>query len=214
MHNKDIIHGYLDLASEALAKWKELKEISAILRDAHVHFRWAGPLKIQVFYKHKSYFIFNEESGLEVLHLPKLPCQTECSPKGSQTWSHLRIRTPQKLTKTGPTTWSYQIGWIIYSSFLNDSEARLASLTMDWTLWSFVFFMLFLFYNDRCRVITFYFLFFISTDRRRGHSFEVLRVEAPDKTDTQGRANSSVLLVDPSRDIGYLIVLYAAHKWF
>lgn len=66
-HDKDAAQVYLDLALEAIAKRKELKEI-LILKEAHIRFRWAGPLKLQVFYKKEPYFIRDEESGLEVLH--------------------------------------------------------------------------------------------------------------------------------------------------
>lgn len=72
LHYNDKIHIYLDLAPEALAKHKELREIIAILRDAHVRFRWAGPLKLLVFYKNLTYTFLDEESGLELLHLLNL----------------------------------------------------------------------------------------------------------------------------------------------
>lgn len=71
------IQVFLDLAPEALAKRKALKEIMAVLIDAHVRFQLTGPLKLMVFYKNCTYVIHDEESGLEILqllHLPKPPC--------------------------------------------------------------------------------------------------------------------------------------------
>lgn len=72
LHLSEKVQVYPDIAPEALAKRKELKEFVAVLRDANVRFHWASPLKIQVFYKGHSYFIFDEESGLEVLQILNL----------------------------------------------------------------------------------------------------------------------------------------------
>lgn len=104
MHNKDTIQVFLDLAPEALNKQKELKEIIAILQDAHICFRWAGPLKVQVFYKNQSYFIFSKETGLEVLHLlhlPKPPRSDRISAKRKLNLVTSPNKDSPKLTKTG-----------------------------------------------------------------------------------------------------------------
>lgn len=58
---------FKDLAPEALAKKRELKEVIAILRDVNVRHRWASPLKLQVFFKGKVYFIRSEEEGFDIL---------------------------------------------------------------------------------------------------------------------------------------------------
>lgn len=76
LHHNDKVQVFLDLALEVLAKRRELKEIMVVLRDAHIQFCWAGPLKIQVFHKSHTYFIYDKPSGfeiLQILHLPKPP---------------------------------------------------------------------------------------------------------------------------------------------
>lgn len=106
-HDKDTIQVFLDLALEALAKRRELKEIIAILQDAHIRLRWAGPLKIQVFNKNQSYFIFNEETGLEVLHLlhlPKPPRPDRTSTKWKLNLAISPNKDSLKFTKMGITT--------------------------------------------------------------------------------------------------------------
>lgn len=104
MHYNNKIQVFLDLAPEALAKQKELKEIMAILRDANVHFCWVGLLKIQVFYKSHKYFIYDKGSGLEILyllHLPKPPCQERFLKRKLQMNLSPNKETT-KLTKTDP----------------------------------------------------------------------------------------------------------------
>lgn len=72
-YHNDRIQVFLDLAPEAFTKHKELKEIVAVLRDAHGRFHWAGSLKLMVFYKNRTYVIHNADSGLEILHMLHLP---------------------------------------------------------------------------------------------------------------------------------------------
>lgn len=67
LYKDDHIHVYKDLAPEALAKKRELKEVMAILRDVNIGHRWASPIKLQVFYKGKSYYIKSEEEGFDLL---------------------------------------------------------------------------------------------------------------------------------------------------
>lgn len=69
LYKDDHIQVYKDLAPEALAKKRELKEILAILRDVNIRHRWASPIKLQVFYKGKSYFVKSEEEGFDLLQL-------------------------------------------------------------------------------------------------------------------------------------------------
>lgn len=64
---EDRVQVFKDLAPEALAKKRELKEIIAILKDVNVGHRWASPIKLQLFYKGKSYFIRSEEEGFDIL---------------------------------------------------------------------------------------------------------------------------------------------------
>lgn len=67
MFKEDRVLVFKDLAPEALAKKRELKEIVAILKDVNVRHRWASPLKLQFSFKGKSYFIRSEEEGLDIL---------------------------------------------------------------------------------------------------------------------------------------------------
>lgn len=67
LFGEDRVQVFKDLAPEALAKKRELKEIIALLKDANVGHRWASPIKLQVFYKGKSYFIRSEEEGFDIL---------------------------------------------------------------------------------------------------------------------------------------------------
>lgn len=67
MYNDECIQVYKDLAPEALAKKRELKEILAILRDMNIRHWWASPIKLQIFYKGKAYFIKTEDEGFDLL---------------------------------------------------------------------------------------------------------------------------------------------------
>lgn len=67
LFGEDRVQVFKDLAPDALAKNPELKEIIAILRDVNVGHRWASPIKLQLFYKGKSYFIRSEEEGFDIL---------------------------------------------------------------------------------------------------------------------------------------------------
>lgn len=58
---------FQDLTPETLKKCKELKEITASLKEANIHHRWASPLKLQVMYKDKTCFIHSKEKGYEIL---------------------------------------------------------------------------------------------------------------------------------------------------
>lgn len=60
------IQVFKELAPEALAKKRELKEILAMIWDAHLRHRWASPVKLQLFFKGQSYFIRSEE-GFDIL---------------------------------------------------------------------------------------------------------------------------------------------------
>lgn len=67
LYKEERIQVFKDLSPEALAKKRELKEILAILRDVNLRHRWASPIKLQLLYKGKSYFIRSEEEGFEIL---------------------------------------------------------------------------------------------------------------------------------------------------
>lgn len=72
-HFADCIQVYTGLAPEALGKKQELKEILAALREANVRHRWATPIKIQVFYKGKTYFIRNYSEEYDILQHLGIP---------------------------------------------------------------------------------------------------------------------------------------------
>lgn len=67
LYKEERIQVFKDLTLEVLVKKRELKEILTILRDVNIRHRWATPIKLQLFYKDKTYFIRNEEEGFEIL---------------------------------------------------------------------------------------------------------------------------------------------------
>lgn len=79
LHRQDRVLVFQDLTPETLQKRKELKEITASLREANIRHRWATPLSLQLWCKGKSYTVRSEEEGLEILALLNLatPMKTD-----------------------------------------------------------------------------------------------------------------------------------------
>lgn len=102
LFKEDRVLVFNDLAPKALAKKRKLKEIIAILKDMNVRHRRASPLKLQLSFKGKSYFIRSEEEGFDILQ--SLGIATSMSTERASAKRKLVLQSPptmcqRRLTK-------------------------------------------------------------------------------------------------------------------
>lgn len=82
-----------------LDKKRELKDVLAALREANIRHRWATLIKVQVFYRGKSYFIKNEPEGHEVLQLLGNPTPMTTEKAMAKRKLDMQASSPDQLTK-------------------------------------------------------------------------------------------------------------------